>query len=91
MRDRTPHGVYWQNEHRRASAGPNGGLRPHRCSCPKIEAYCHARLSSTEFSGPSGEPVEVKYTRKLDISGLSDAELDVLESALEKVISKWNK
>jgi hypothetical protein len=46
--------------------------------------YCHARLSSTELSGPSGEPLEVKTTSKLDISGLSEAELDALESALRK-------
>jgi hypothetical protein len=48
--------------------------------------YCHARLASTELSGPSGEPVEVEYTSKLDISALSEAELDALESALEKTV-----
>jgi hypothetical protein len=48
--------------------------------------YCHARLASTELSGPSGEPMEVRYARQLDISGLSATELDALESALEKII-----
>jgi hypothetical protein len=49
--------------------------------------YCHARLSSTELSGPNGGVVEVQTTRKLDISGLSDEELDILERALQKTIA----
>jgi hypothetical protein len=48
--------------------------------------YCHARLSSTELSGPSGA-VEVQTTRKLDISNLDDEELDILERALRKTIA----
>jgi hypothetical protein len=35
--------------------------------------------------------MEVKYTRKLVTSGLSDAELDVLESALEKTVLKMEQ
>jgi hypothetical protein len=46
--------------------------------------YCHARLASTELSGESIEPGETKTIQTLDISGLSDDELDVLERALEK-------
>jgi hypothetical protein len=53
--------------------------------------YCHARLASTELSGPSGEPVEVEYTSKLDISVLSEAELDVLERALEKTVTRMEQ
>ena len=30
--------------------------------------YCHARLSSTEVSGPSGGPVAVRTTNVLDVS-----------------------
>jgi hypothetical protein len=30
--------------------------------------YCHARLSSTELSGPKGSAVKVQTTQKLDIS-----------------------
>jgi hypothetical protein len=48
--------------------------------------YCHARLSSTELSGPNGGSVEVQTTQKLDISDLSDEELDILERALRKTI-----
>jgi len=46
--------------------------------------YCHARLASTELSDESIEPVEPLMTDKLDITGLSEAELDALESALRK-------
>ena len=38
--------------------------------------YCHTRLSSTELSGPSGGPVSVQTSRKLDISSLNDEELE---------------
>jgi hypothetical protein len=44
--------------------------------------YCHARLSSTELSGPSGGPVSVQTSQKLDISDLNHEELDILERAL---------
>jgi hypothetical protein len=53
--------------------------------------YCHARLSSTELSSPSGEPVEVEYTSKLDISGLSDAELDVVERVLKQSVARMEQ
>jgi hypothetical protein len=46
--------------------------------------YCHARLSATELSGPAGSPVPVQTTQKLDISDMSEEELDVLERALRK-------
>jgi hypothetical protein len=49
--------------------------------------YCHARLSSTELSGPNGSAVEVQATQKLDISDLNDEELDILERALQKTIA----
>ena len=49
--------------------------------------YCHARLSSTELSGPNGSAVQVQTTQKLDISGLSDEELDILERALRKTVA----
>jgi hypothetical protein len=49
--------------------------------------YCHARLSSTELSGPDGSAVQVQTTQKLDISGLSDEELDILERALRKTVA----
>ena len=49
--------------------------------------YCHARLSATEVSGPSGGPVSVQTCQKLDTSGMSKEELDVLESALRKTIA----
>jgi hypothetical protein len=49
--------------------------------------YCHARLSSTELSGPNGSAVKVQTTRKLDISDLDDEELDMLERALQKTIA----
>ena len=48
--------------------------------------YCHARLSSTEVSGPSGGPVSVQTSQKLD-SDLNDGELDILERALQKTIA----
>jgi hypothetical protein len=48
--------------------------------------YCHARLSSTELSGPNGSAVKVQTTQKLDISDLDDEELDILERALQKTI-----
>jgi len=48
--------------------------------------YCHARLSSTELSGPSG-PVSVQTSQKLDISGLNDEELDILERALQTTVA----
>jgi hypothetical protein len=31
-----------------------------------VAPYCHARLSSTELSGPSGGPVSVQTRQKLD-------------------------
>ena len=46
--------------------------------------YCHARLSSTELSGPSGGPASVPTSQKLDISGLNAEELDILEHASEE-------
>ena len=49
--------------------------------------YCHARLSSTELSGPNGSAVEVQTTQKLDISDLNDEELNILERALQKTIA----
>jgi hypothetical protein len=50
--------------------------------------YCHARLSSTEVSGPSGGPVAV-HTRVLDVSHITDeAELDALERALRATIAR---
>jgi hypothetical protein len=49
--------------------------------------YCHARLSSTELSGPNGSAVEVQTTQKLDISDLDDEDLDILERALQKTIA----
>jgi hypothetical protein len=49
--------------------------------------YCHARLSSTELSGPGGGPVSVRTSQKLDISDLDDDELDILERALQKTIA----
>jgi hypothetical protein len=47
----------------------------------------HARLSSTELSGPNGSPVSVQTAKKIDISDMSDEELDVLERALRKTIA----
>jgi hypothetical protein len=49
--------------------------------------YCHARLSATEVSGPSDGPVSVQTYQKLDISDMSDEELDILERALRKAIA----
>jgi hypothetical protein len=49
--------------------------------------YCHARLSSTQLSGPNGGAIEVQTTRKLDISDLNDEELDILERALQKTVA----
>ena len=49
--------------------------------------YCHARLSSTELSGPNGSAVSVQTTQKLYISGMSDERLDILERALRKTIA----
>jgi hypothetical protein len=40
---------------------------------------------ATELSGPSGGPVSVQSTQKLDISDLSEEELDVLERALRQM------
>src|SRR6516162_6543808 len=53
--------------------------------------YCHARLSATEVSGPSGGPVPVQTTNKLDISGMTDEELDVLERALRKTFASQER
>jgi hypothetical protein len=53
--------------------------------------YCHARLSSTELSGPDGGAVEVQTTQKLDISDLNEEELDILERALQKTIAVQEK
>ena len=53
--------------------------------------YCHARLSSTEVSGPSGSPVEVQTTNVLDVSHITDmAELEALERALQKTIARMD-
>jgi hypothetical protein len=49
-----------------------------RLDAAKVAApYCHARLSSTELSGPNGSSVEVQTTQKLDISDLNDEELNI--------------
>ena len=48
--------------------------------------YCHARLSS-ELSGPNGGAVKVQTSQKLDISGLNEEELDILERALQKTVA----
>lgn len=62
-------------------------------ACSRLNAaraaapYCHARISSIELSGPEGNAVKVQTTQKLDISDLSNEELDVLERALEKIIT----
>ena len=53
--------------------------------------YCHARLSATEVSGPSGGPVSMQTTNKLDISGMTDDELDVLERALRKTMASQKR
>jgi hypothetical protein len=61
---------------------------PSRLDAAKAAApYCHARLSSTELSGPNGGAIEVQTTQKLDISDLDDKELDISERALRKTIS----
>src|SRR5271165_2144829 len=51
--------------------------------------YCHARLASTEISGPNGGavPVAAQTTKVLDVSGLGVQELEVLSRALEKTIA----
>jgi hypothetical protein len=49
--------------------------------------YCHARLSSTELSGPSGGPMSLQTSQKIDILDLNDEELDILERALRKTIA----
>jgi hypothetical protein len=43
-------------------------------------------LRSTGLSGPNGSAVQVQTTQKIDISDLSDEELDILERALQKTI-----
>jgi hypothetical protein len=43
---------------------PAHGCTPAKAAAP----YCHTRLSSTELSGPSGGPVSVQTSQKLDIS-----------------------
>jgi hypothetical protein len=59
-----------------------------RLDAAKVAApYCHARLSSTELSGPNGGAVEVQTTQKIDISDLDQEELDILERALQKTIA----
>ncbi len=62
----------------------NEGKRERIDAAKAAAPYCHARLASTEISGPSGDPVQVQTTNKLDISSLSEAELDVFEKVLEK-------
>jgi hypothetical protein len=62
---------------------PHAQLAAARAAAP----YCHARLSSTELSGPSGGPASVQSTKKIDISDLNDEELDILERALQKTIA----
>jgi hypothetical protein len=50
--------------------------------------YCHARLSSTEVSGPNGDPVAVQTTNVLAIpDDMTNAELDALERALTKTVA----
>jgi hypothetical protein len=53
--------------------------------------YCHARLSSTELSGPNGGVVEVQTTQRIDISDFNDEELDILERALQKTVALQEK
>jgi hypothetical protein len=56
-----------------------------RLDAAKMAApYCHARLASTELSRESIEPGEPRMIKKLDITGLSGAELDLLEKVLKK-------
>jgi hypothetical protein len=51
--------------------------------------YCHARLSSTEVSGPSDGPLAVQTTNVLAIpEDMSEEELDVLERALRKTVAR---
>jgi hypothetical protein len=61
--------------------------RPRLDAAKAAAPYCHARLSSTELSGPNGSAVQVQTSQKLDISDLSDEELDILERALQKTIA----
>ena len=62
----------------------------HQDFCVRLDAaktaapYCHARLASTELMGESIEPADANTTDKLDISGLSEEELDLLEKVLVK-------
>ncbi len=44
--------------------------------------YCHARLASTEISGPERGPI--RMSRIFDISDLNVQELDIFERVLEK-------
>ncbi len=49
--------------------------------------YCHARLRSTEVSGPSGGPLAVQTANILDVSHVKDeAEFDALERTLRQAI-----
>ena len=49
--------------------------------------YCHARLSATELSGPSGGPVPVHMSNTLDVSDLNYEELKLLQRVLEKTMA----
>ena len=65
-------------------------MRPARSRLNAARAaapYCHARISSIELSGPDGNAVKVQTTQKIDISGLSEEELDILERALRKMVA----
>jgi hypothetical protein len=69
----------------------NEGKRERLDAAKAAAPYCHSRLASTEISGPSGEPVRVQTTNKLDISGMSEVELDALESALRKTMLRMEQ
>jgi hypothetical protein len=62
-------------------------------ACSRLNAaraaapYCHARISSIELSGPDGNDVKVQTTQKIDISGLSEEELDILERTLRRMVA----
>ena len=52
--------------------------------------YCHARLASTEVSGPNGGAIKVaeRTTRILDVSGLTLQQLEALKPALEATVAR---
>jgi hypothetical protein len=58
---------------------------------PKAAApYCHARLLD-RIERPQRRPSVGADSQKLDISGLNDEELDILERALQKRIALQEK